>query len=105
MHYDYVAIPDADVPRAADPAFQHVVTTYASETNKTAGVWKAVPDELLDFAPHPRTNAVRTILAHHLLSERRFFAQFAGLREPPAEQLLPSGEKPAVADYLEKYLW
>jgi hypothetical protein len=31
MHYDYVAIPDAEVPRAAEPAFQHAVTTYASE--------------------------------------------------------------------------
>jgi hypothetical protein len=33
MHYDYIAIPDADVPQAVEPIFQHVVTTYASEAN------------------------------------------------------------------------
>ena len=35
MHYDFIAIPDADVPQAVEPVFQHVVTTYASEANKT----------------------------------------------------------------------
>ena len=30
MHYEFVAIPDEQVPRAADPMFQHLVTTYAS---------------------------------------------------------------------------
>jgi hypothetical protein len=43
MHYDFIAIPDADVPQAVEPVFQHVVTTYASEANKTVGVWRAVP--------------------------------------------------------------
>ena len=69
MHYDFIAIPDADVPQAVEPVFQHVVTTYASETNKTASVWRAVPDHLLDFKPHEKTNTIRTILAHQLLSE------------------------------------
>ena len=42
MHYEFVAIPDEQVPQAADPLFGHLVSTYASETNKTAGVWRAV---------------------------------------------------------------
>src|SRR5437868_3672800 len=104
MHYDFIAIPDADVPQAVEPIFQHVVTTYASEANKTASVWRAVPDDLLDFKPHERTNPIRTILAHQLLSERRFFAQFVGTDEPPVEQLLPAGEKPLVEAYIEKYV-
>jgi uncharacterized damage-inducible protein DinB len=93
------------VPRAVDPTFQHVVQTYASEANKTVGVWRAVPDALLDFKPHEKTNSIRTILVHQLLSERRFFAQFVGTEEPPVEELLPPGEKPAVAAYIEKYIW
>ena len=104
MQYDFIAIPDADVPQAAEPSFQHVVTTYARETNKTASVWRAVPDALLDFKPHAKTNSVRTILAHQLLSERRFFAQFVGTAEPPVEEVLPAGERPGVAAYLEKYV-
>jgi hypothetical protein len=52
MHYDYTAIPDADVPQAVEPIFQHVVTTYASETNKTVSMWRAVPDNLMDFKPY-----------------------------------------------------
>jgi hypothetical protein len=71
MHYNYIAIPDADVPQAIEPIFQHVVITYASETNKTASVWKTVLDDLLDFKPHDKTNSIRTILVHQLLSERR----------------------------------
>jgi uncharacterized damage-inducible protein DinB len=104
MHYDYTAIPDAEVPAAADPVFQHAVVTYASETNKTASVWRAVPDALLDFKPHEKTNTIRAILAHQLLSERRFFAQFVGTAEPAVEEVLPPGERPGVAAYLEKYV-
>lgn len=51
MNYDFIAIPDAEVPLALEPVFQHVVTTYASEANKTVSVWRAVPDDLLDFKP------------------------------------------------------
>lgn len=104
MTYDCIAIPDADVPPAAEPIFQHVVTTYASETNKTASLWRAVPDDLLDFRPHEKTNAIRTILVHQLLSERRFFAQFVGTHEPPAEEILPPGDTPASQAYLDRYV-
>src|SRR5262249_1615617 len=105
MHYEYTAIPDADVPQAAEQVFQHVVTTYASEANKTVTMWRAVPDDLLDFKPHEKTNPIRTILVHQLLSERRFFAQFVGTGEPPVDELLPAGEKPVVQAYIDKYIW
>ena len=105
MRYDFIAIPDADVPQAVDPVFQHILQTYASEANKTVGVWRALPDELLDFKPHEKTNPIRTIFVHQLLSERRFFAQFVGTEEPPVEELLPAGEKPVVQAYIEKYSW
>src|SRR6201981_4241424 len=105
MNYDYIAIPDTDVPNAIEPLFQHAVQTYASETNKTVSMWRAVPDHLLDFKPHEKTNPIRTILAHQLLSERRFFAQFVGTEEPPVEELLPPGEKPVVQAYIDKYIW
>ena len=94
MKYDFIAIPDEEVPRAIEPLFQHLVTTYASETNKTAGVWRAIPDDLLDFRPHEKTNTIRAILVHQILSERRFFAQFIGIEEPPAEDLLPTADQP-----------
>jgi uncharacterized damage-inducible protein DinB len=104
MHYDFIAIPDEQTPRASDPLFQHVVSTYASETNKTASVWRAVPDDLLDFKPHERTNTLRAILVHQILSERRFFAQFIGTQEPPTETLLPPGTNPTVSAYLDRYV-
>jgi uncharacterized damage-inducible protein DinB len=105
VNYDYVAIPDAEIPAAVEPLFQHLVTTYVSEANKTASVWRAVPDEVLDFKPHEKTNPIRTILVHQLLSERRFFAQFVGTREPAVEDLLPGGEKRLVRAYIDKYVW
>jgi uncharacterized damage-inducible protein DinB len=105
MKYDFVAIPDTDVPIAIDPTFQHLLQTYTSEANKTASMWRAVPDEFLDFKPQEKTNSIRTIFMHQLLSERRFFGQFVGTDEPPVEELLPAGEKPSVQKYLDKYVW
>ena len=104
MRYDWVAIPDDEVPVVADPNLRHVVETYASETNKTASMWRAIPEDLLDFRPHEKSNPIRTILVHQLLSERRFFAQFVGTQEPPVDQLLPASDKPSVADYIDHYV-
>ncbi len=89
MDYNIIAIPDQDVPQAKDPIFQHLVVTYASETNKTASMWRAIPDGLLDFKPHEKVNTIRTILVHQILSERRFFAQFVGTGEPPVLRSRP----------------
>jgi uncharacterized damage-inducible protein DinB len=105
MHYDFIAIPDTDVPQAVEPIFQHVLTTYASETNKTVNMWRAVPDNLLEFKPHEKTNSIRAIMVHQLLSERRFFGQFVGTEEPAVDVLLPPGEKPVVQGYIDKYVW
>lgn len=105
MNYDFIAIPDDQVPRAVNPTFQHVVTIYASETNKTASMWRAVPDAHLDFKPHEKVNTIKTIMTHQILSERRFFAQFVGTQEPPVEELLPPGDKPPVQAYIDKYVW
>jgi uncharacterized damage-inducible protein DinB len=104
VKYDFTAIPDAEIPQAVEPIFQHVLTTYTSEANKTVSVWRAVPDALLDFKPHEKTNSIRTIMVHQLLSERRFFAQFVGTGEPPVEELLPAGDKPVVQAYIEKHI-
>jgi len=104
MNYEFIAIPDQDVPQANDPLFQHLVITYASETNKTASMWKAIPNDLLDFKPHEKVNTIRAILIHQILSERRFFAHFVGIQEPPVEQLLPPGETPSVQAYLDRYI-
>jgi uncharacterized damage-inducible protein DinB len=104
MNYEFISIPDNEIPEAAEPIFQHVVTTYVSEANKTVSVWRAAPDDVLDFNPHEKTNSIRTILVHQLLLERRFFAQFIGTKEPPVESLLPVGENPPAQAYIEKYV-
>ncbi len=89
MHYPWTAIPHTDIPRADDPTFQHLLDTYASETNKVASVWKEFRDADLDFKPHPRSSSVGDILRHQLLSERRFFAEFLGAPEPAPDKVLP----------------
>ena len=101
MTYSYIAIPDAEVPRAADAIFQHLLNTYASETNKVISVWREFTADELSFRPHPRSSAVADIFKHQLLSERRFFGEFLGLPEPPAAQVPPQqGQTPA--DYIER---
>jgi uncharacterized damage-inducible protein DinB len=102
MEYEHQFIPAAAIPRARVPLLQHLLDTYASETSKTAGVWSELADGQLEFRPHARSSTVRQILVHQILSERRFFAEFIGLSEPPVESLLPPGETPPVAAYVER---
>ncbi|MBK5186738.1 MAG: DinB family protein [Gemmatimonadaceae bacterium] len=89
MRYPFVAIADDRIPRAAEPAFQHALDTYVSETNKVASVWRELRDADLSFRPHPRSTTVGDILRHQLLSERRFFGEFIGAPEPAAADVLP----------------
>jgi uncharacterized damage-inducible protein DinB len=100
MTYPYVAIPDAQVPRASAPIFQHMLDTYASETNKVVSVWREFADADLAFRPHPRSSTVQDIFKHQLLSERRFFGEFLGLAEPPAAAVPPQGQ--TIEDYTER---
>ena len=89
MQYAFVAIPDAAIPRSSEPAYQHMLDTYASETNKVASVWREFRDDDLAFRPHLRSTTVGDIFKHQLLSERRFFGEFIGTREPAPADVLP----------------
>jgi uncharacterized damage-inducible protein DinB len=88
MHYESSAISDAQIPRAKVAFLQHAIDTYASETNKVISVWDKFSDADLAFRPHPRSSSVGEIMKHQLLSERRFFAEFLGLPEPAAGEVL-----------------
>ncbi|HEY1646616.1 MAG TPA: DinB family protein [Terracidiphilus sp.] len=90
MQYPWTAIPDSAIPRAGNPLFQHLLDTYASETNKVASVWREFQDGDLEFKPHPRFGSVAEILRHQLLSERRFFGEFLGAPEPAPDTVLPA---------------
>jgi uncharacterized damage-inducible protein DinB len=87
--YPAPVIDDAHIPSADDPAYQHVVDVYASEINKTASVWRAFDDGLLDYKPHVKSTTVADVFKHELLSGRRFFGEFLGLPEPDAASLVP----------------
>jgi uncharacterized damage-inducible protein DinB len=95
MQYEYTAIPEAQIPRAADPIFQHLLDTYASETNKVVSLWRQFAREDMSFKPADKSSTVLEIMKHQLLSERRFFAEFIGLGgEPEAAALLPQDLTP-----------
>src|SRR5260370_10253911 len=89
MKYPFSAIRDEQVPCCRVALLQHVLDTYASETNKVIAVWANFTDSDLDYRPHPSSSAVAEIMKHQLLSERRFFAEFLGVPEVAAEQVLP----------------
>jgi hypothetical protein len=67
-------------------------------------MWRAIPDDLLDFKPHEKVDTIRAILVHQVLSERRRFAQFVGIQEPPVEDLMPPEDQPSVQAYLDRYV-
>ena len=92
MTYEYIAIADDQVPRAADPVFQHVLDTYVSETNKVITTWRSFADADLAYRPHQKSSTVREILKHQLLSERRFFGEFLNAPEPAPADVLPADD-------------
>ncbi len=97
MQYDYSAVPEAEVPRASHPVFQHLLDTYASETSKVISVWRQFSLEDMNSRPAERSSSVLEIMKHQLLSERRFFAEFIGLPgEPEAAALMPQELTPAA---------
>jgi len=87
MDYPFTAI--GSVPQANAAAFQHVMDTYASETNKLIAVWRAFSDSDLAFRPHAKSSTVGDIFKHELLSGRRFFGEFLQTAEPDAAMVLP----------------
>ena len=89
MKYPFTAIRDDQVPRSRVALLQHLLDTYASETNKVISVWASLADSDLGYRPHPSSSSVADIMKHQLLSERRFFAEFLSLQEVAAEQVLP----------------
>jgi len=99
MQYDRVDISADQMPRAASPVFQHVVDTYASETNKTVSVWRLFTAADLSWRPHAASGTVEDIMKHQLLSERRFFAEFLGSSEPDATAVLPD---PGITAYASR---
>ena len=89
MKYPFSAIRDEQVPRCRVALLQHILDTYASETNKVISVWATFTDPDLGYRPHPSSSSVADIMKHQLLSERRFFAEFLGAPEVTPEHVLP----------------
>lgn len=94
MNYPSVAIAPAGIPRASLVIFQHLLDTYASETNKVISVWQEFQPQDLSFRPHPKSTSVEDVMKHQLLSERRFFGEFLGAPEPPPAEVLPQSHTP-----------
>ena len=98
MHYAHTAITDLEIPIAAERSQQHLLTTYASETNKVVSIWHSFQGKDLAFKPHPKSSSVQEIMQHQLLSERRFFGEFLGTPEPDPSLILPTEKtSPAFA--------
>lgn len=94
MTYPIIAIQAAEIPSATDVKLQHLLDTYASETNKVFSVWSGFRSKDLEFRAHPKSSSVAEIMRHQLLSERRFFAEFLGTSEVPATEVLPEESSP-----------
>jgi len=90
MTYSFAAIREAEIPVARERVWQHLLDTYASETNKVASVWGTFAGVDLAWKPHDRSSAIADVFRHQLLSERRFFGEFLGAPEPPASEVLPA---------------
>jgi len=96
MKYEPIAIKEHEVPRTSSRIFQHLLKTYTSEINKLNCIWLSFTTNDLPFKPHPRSSTVSQIIEHELLSQRRFFGEFLGLPEVPADEVLPEKRTPEI---------
>jgi hypothetical protein len=96
MSYADSAISDAEVPRALQPVFQHLLDTYASETSKVLSVWRQFSDEDLSYRPHVRSSSVLDILKHQLLSERRLRRVPGSTRALCLRGIVPTGQRESL---------
>src|SRR5262249_32067794 len=76
--YPSHVIDAGDIPRAFEPAHQHLLDIYVSEINKSASVWRGFDNGVLDYRPHPKSTSVGDIFKHELLAGRRVFGGFLG---------------------------
>jgi len=53
MIYRNPAIPESRIPRSANPAYQHLPDTYASETNTVVSIWRQFTPEDLSYRAAP----------------------------------------------------
>ena len=44
MMYRFSEVRESRIPLAASPVFQHLLDTYASETNKVVSIWREFAD-------------------------------------------------------------
>ncbi len=103
MHYERTFVHADEIPPGSNH-FGHLVETYASETNKVAGIWMHIPDKQLDFQIHAKSSSIRQILVHQILSERRFFGEFLGFSEPRVDTLLPPEGQASVEGYVHRFV-
>src|SRR5262249_62299967 len=87
--YPSHVIDAGDIPRAFEPAHQHLLDIYVSEINKSASVWRGFDNGVLDYRPHPKSTSVGDIFKHELLSGRRAFGAFLSPPAPRARTALP----------------
>lgn len=90
----FSVIAESEIPKTQNPLLQHTVETYASETNKTAAVFRQFELKDFPFRPHPRSSTTLEIFRHQFLSERRFFGEFLGSPEPDPSNMLPAEPTP-----------
>ena len=102
MNYEYVAIPETNIPRATSAQHQYLIDTYTSESNKVVSVWTSFANADLNWRPHPKSSSIEEILQHQLLSERRFFGEFLGTPEPTPAEILP--KQRGVKDYHTRFI-
>ena len=100
MTYAATAIPEASVPRASSPVFQHLLDIYAGEISKVDTVWACFADADLPYRVHPKSSTVQEVMKHQLLSERRFFGEFLGSTEPAPADTAPAEATVSVSSEL-----
>jgi uncharacterized damage-inducible protein DinB len=61
------------------PAFSFLTDTYATEIQKTIGLWRQFPEQSMDWRPHAKSRSVREQFEHQVQSEGRWMREMLGI--------------------------
>ena len=78
--------------------YDFLLDTYETEILKTTGIWRAFPEDKLDWRPHRKARTVREQFEHQLQSEDKWMSTMLGIETGDP---LPRGRDRQA--YLDQY--
>jgi uncharacterized damage-inducible protein DinB len=81
-----------------ESAYGFLLDTYETEILKITGIWRAFPESMVDYRPHPKSRSVIEQMEHQVQSEGRWMKTMLGIDTGD-----PNPAEMSKQSFIEKY--